>query len=346
MTSDTASFPPHRDYGLFGPDSVAWKVFSYPSTEFIGFQRTVVTEMFEPFLMAAVHDTQAVMRRPDLRYDRTLQYTSTVVFGDSEAVATAADVLMRIHRHIVGTEPISGQSYDANDPASQLWIHLTQWHSVLYAYETFGPGRLTVAEDRQYWAECARAAEMQTIDPGTVPRSRQEMRAYYARMRPVLAGTEVAQTTANHLLNASEHLLTNAPLPLRVLRPVLRRVFRSGTIATLPRWLRRMAGVRQGRVQDAAATVVLRVGLAVLVRSTRLRLFAVRTISPQTLPVVAPILLDLPPADPVVVTPAQAWAAIGRPTAREQYTEQLAARVGTPTRAPVDPGAEHLLTFG
>jgi hypothetical protein len=34
---------PHEDYGFFGPDSVAWKVFRYPTTLSVGFQRTVVT---------------------------------------------------------------------------------------------------------------------------------------------------------------------------------------------------------------------------------------------------------------------------------------------------------------
>ncbi|MCU1644151.1 MAG: hypothetical protein JWN03_4426 [Nocardia sp.] len=32
---------PHEDYGFFGPDSVAWKVFCYPTTLTVGFQRTL-----------------------------------------------------------------------------------------------------------------------------------------------------------------------------------------------------------------------------------------------------------------------------------------------------------------
>jgi len=51
-----------------------------------------------------------------------------------------------VHSKAVGTEPLSGARYDANDPQSQLWIHLTAWHSILYAYERYWPGRLS-AED-------------------------------------------------------------------------------------------------------------------------------------------------------------------------------------------------------
>ncbi|MEV4204529.1 hypothetical protein [Nocardia salmonicida] len=56
----------HQDYGFFGPDSVAWRVFRYPTTLSVAFQRTAVTEMFEPFLMASVADTGAVLNRPDI----------------------------------------------------------------------------------------------------------------------------------------------------------------------------------------------------------------------------------------------------------------------------------------
>ncbi|WP_366914462.1 oxygenase MpaB family protein [Nocardia sp.] len=66
---------------------------------------------------------------------------ATIVFHDSRSVLKASDTLVKIHKHVVGTEPISGLPYDANDPAAQLWIHLTAWHSVLYTYEKFGPGR-------------------------------------------------------------------------------------------------------------------------------------------------------------------------------------------------------------
>ncbi|WP_410657362.1 oxygenase MpaB family protein [Amycolatopsis sp. lyj-112] len=154
-----------------------------------------MSEMFEPFLLASVNDTQGVMTRPALRYDRTLQYMAMIVFGDSESVLKAADILVKIHSRIVGTEPISGLPYNTNDPEAQLWIHLTAWHSA------------DQAEEDQYWADCARAAEFQTIDIAQVPRSREEMRAYYERMRPILAVTETTQQHVDRLLDGVAVLL-------------------------------------------------------------------------------------------------------------------------------------------
>ncbi|WIX92374.1 oxygenase MpaB family protein [Amycolatopsis sp. DG1A-15b] len=68
---------------------------------------------------APVNDTQGVMTRPAPRYDRTLQYMAMIVFGDSESVLKAADVLVRIHSRIVGTEPISGLPCNANEPEAR-----------------------------------------------------------------------------------------------------------------------------------------------------------------------------------------------------------------------------------
>ena len=346
MTPSSSASLPRQDNGFFGPDSITWRVFTYPTAPVVGFQRTVVVEMFEPFLMAAVHDTQAVMRRPNARYDRTLQYTATIAFADSATAVKAADVLMRIHQHIVGTEPMSGGTYDANDPEAQLWIHLTQWHSVLYAYEVFGPGPLSAQEEEQYWRECAVAAELQTIDPAGVPRSREEMRAYFARMRPVLAGTEAAQVTAGHLLASANTLFDDAPLGLRMLRRPISAVLRRATIATLPTWLRRMAGVRQGRITDAAVILVLRPVMRALARRPELQVRMLSTIAPHACPVMAPVLLGLPPERDEVVAPAQAWERAGRPTPREQYAVQLAERGTVAAHAPRDQGVAALVPFG
>jgi len=342
---------PQQDYGFFGPDSVTWKVFTHPASVTIAFQRTVLTEVLDPLLAASVGDTGSIERRPALRYDRTLQYVATVAFAGSEAVVAAADVLMKVHRRITGVEPISGERYDANDPDAQLWIHLTQWHSVLLSYEIFGPGRLPPAEEGQYWAECRRAAAFQTIDPTAVPADRGEMRAYYERVRPRIAGTERAQTLAAGILDAGGTLVEKGPWYLRVCAPLLRVAMRKGTIATLPRWLRTVAGVRQGRLQDAVVVALLSPGLGVLARRPAALAALLRTTSPLTYPVMAPVLLGVPPVDPVVVTPEEAWARAGLPTPRQQYDALVAARASAPEgetaqeHAPAD-GTGPLLAFG
>lgn len=166
---------PAEDYGFFGPDSVSWKVWSYPTSLSIGFQRAVVVEELDPALIAAVDKSHGIYDRPRTRYDRTLRYFAMVMFGDTRSTTKAADVLVKIHSKAVGIDPVNGSTYDANDPKSQLWIHLTAWHSILHVYEKYGPGRLTAAEEAQYWGECARAAQLQTCDPADVPCTRESI---------------------------------------------------------------------------------------------------------------------------------------------------------------------------
>jgi uncharacterized protein (DUF2236 family) len=315
---------PHADYGFFGPASVTWRVWSYPTSLTIGFQRSVVVEELDPALIAAVDQTNAVRSRPRTRYDRTLRYFSTVAFGDSESALRASNVLVKVHAKGVGIEPLSGNRYDANDPHSQLWIHLTAWHSILYAYERYGPGRLSPDDEARYWEECAVAAELQTCDPADVPRSREGIRNYFEQMRPKLAGSEAAQTMMDHLLN-SKVMLPPVPRALVPLTLVINRILRVATIATMPQWMRKMGGLRQSRVLDVLITPVMKLSFRAMEASPRLALGLLPLLSPSTVPVVAPVLLETPPERAEVLSPAQARRRYGILPPVQEYARFRAA---------------------
>ncbi|MGW4351493.1 oxygenase MpaB family protein [Nocardia sp. NPDC004582] len=316
---------PHRDEGFFGPGSAAWRVWSYPTSILLGFARAVVIEELDPFLVASVEASGQVRQRTPLRYDRTMQYFATVLFSDAKSVLDAADVLMKIHARSVGVEPITGKRFDANDPDSQLWIHLTAWHSILYTYEVFGPGKLAPEVEDEYWRQCAVAAEFQTIDPDQVPRSRAGVQEYFEAYRPHLVGSVVAQDMMDYLLDLSAQVLPQS-LPAAVRRP-LNAVTRRAVIATMPAWMRRLSGTPQRRSTDVVATAVVRPLLWMLARSPALELRVVEKISPRTAPILAPVLLGVPAENPVTYTPAQARAEFDMPdTPRRQYAELLEQR--------------------
>ncbi|GAA3804146.1 oxygenase MpaB family protein [Nocardioides panacisoli] len=331
---------PAEDYGFFGPDSVTWKVWSYPTSLTVGFIRSVVVEELDPDLVAAVDKTHDIYKRPRTRYDRTLRYFSMVAFGGSRETAKAADVLVKIHSKAIGTEPYAGGRYDANAPHSQLWIHLTAWHSILYAYERYGPGKLPPEEEAQYWAECAVAAELQTCDPADVPRTREGITVYFEQMRPLLSGSPIAVQAMRHLLNGG---LLVSPLP-RWLLPVSvvnNLVLRAGVVATLPRWMREMGGIRQPRVVDALVRPVLWLVFRMSRLNTDLQLQFLRGISPGTVPIVEPVLRGIPPRNPEVLTPAEARARYGydRPVeAHLEWRAQQRDRVFGAGEAPSDAG--------
>lgn len=239
-----------------------------------------------------------------------MQYFAAVAFADAETVLKMADVLVKVHSKAIGIEPVSGNRYDANDPGSQLWILITGWHSVLKAYEMFGPGKLSEADERQYWAECAIAAELQTCDPADVPRSRAEVKAYFEAWRPRLAASEATQRMMNHLLDGAAEVIPDGGL-FGLTRPVVSRLLRAATVATLPTYMRSLAGVRQSRAADLAATAELRAVLTVLSGSTAAKRLVLGSIAPNALPLLEPHWQGIEPIDPIVYTPAQARERFG-----------------------------------
>jgi uncharacterized protein (DUF2236 family) len=308
------------DYGLFGPDSVAWKVWGYPTSLTVGFQRSVVVEELDPFLLASVEATNKVRTQARTRYDHTVRYFATVAFADTRTAVKASEMLTKVHARNVGIEPLSGNTYDANNPDSQLWILLTAWHSVLYAYEMYGPGKLSPDDERRYWEDCVTAAELQTCDPDKVPRTRGGIRDYFEAVRPRLAASEATQAMMAHLLNA-EVMFPPVPAIFKPGAWIINRSLRAATIATMPRWQRQLADLHQSRLVDSAVVLPMKIAfrLAAASRTYQLRLLGM--ISPGTVPVVEPMIRGVVPRTKTTLSPAEAFERHGVPRPRELYAE-------------------------
>lgn len=298
---------PQDDYGFFGPDSVTWKVWSHPTGYLVGFVRAVTIEHLDPHLAAAVIQSGGVRARPNGRYAATLKYFGQVAFGATEPNLRAADELLRVHAKAVGHDPVTGTEYDANRPSSQLWIHVTAWHSILLCYERFGPGRLSAEEETRYWTECARAAQLQTIDPATVPRSREEVRRFFAEWRPRLAISEGARDMVHFLLSLRIAVPPGTPRWKRalILAPII-RLARPAIISTYPRYVRDLFGIRQGPVVDALIRPLARAAHAIVARSVPLTFFLGELVAPEAVSVLAPVLLGIPPRRAVTMSPDEA----------------------------------------
>ncbi|WP_028937368.1 oxygenase MpaB family protein [Pseudonocardia spinosispora] len=300
------------DYGFFGPGSPTWKVWTAP-TALLGFQRSVVLEHFDPFLAAAVADSAGIYTDPRGRLDRTLAYFLTVAVADSRTAIEASEILMRVHAKVTGIEPLSGKRYNANNPESQLWIHVTGWHSVLKCYEMFGPGPLSPGEEQRYWDECVVAAELQTCKPADVPRSREQVREYYAAVRPRLLSSERAEKAMHYLLRT----------PRKDSNWTIwagSRVMARATIATLPKWMRTLGHFDQPAVVSRGLVGPGRIASRV-VGGRAGRLAALRLYAPSTGRLMAQHLDRGIPALPETVTPARARDLYG--AAARQQAETL-----------------------
>ncbi len=323
-----------KDEGLFSPDSIAREVWSYPTSALLGFIRAVTIEHLDPDLTAAVDASGQVLQRPALRYDRTVQYFATVLFGDAESVIKSSDILMKVHSRAHGPNPVTGGYFDSNDPDSQLWIHMTAWHSILYVYEKFGPGKLSRADETEYWRECAVAASVQPIRLEDVPASRGEVQKYFDDWRDRLASSEAAVHNVDFILAGMRTIFTALPAPMRM---ALGPVIRSGVIATYPRWMRPLMGVRQSRMTDSLVTMLIRPGMAALSRSPRAQMWFLERVAPRGGPVLTGHLSGTPAETSSVYSPETARRRFGDPrTPLEQYADQLAARGSDESLSPYE----------
>lgn len=295
---ELASTLRREDYGFFGPDSVAWQVWSHPAI-LPGLQRAVAMQFLNPFFAAAHEDAKAIYRQPAHFYDITLSFLLAGIFGDSRTAWETSDFIKNIHARVTGVEPISKRRYHANNPEAQLFTHIDGWQSMLKCYELFGPGPLDPERDRQYWAECAIAAELFTCKPEDVPDSRDGVRKYYAALRPELCMSVHARS------GMRQQLYTSGPYADTKIK-LISRLSAPGALATIPKWARQLSGLDQPALVDRLSVPIFRGIFRGLGTTQRTTWMAVRLAAPIAGGIVRQHLTAPEPRLRRVVTPAAA----------------------------------------
>src|SRR3954468_13603687 len=169
------------DAGLFGPDSVVWRIHADP-VMLVGGLRALLVQGLEPRAMAAVDQHSAFREDPWGRLERTTHFVLATTYGDTAAAEAAAARVRAVHTHIHGVDPVTGEAYSASDPDLLLWIHAVEVESFLLAYRTYA-GRISDDDGDRYVAEMARVAEMVELPTGRAPRTEGELRAYLRSVR-------------------------------------------------------------------------------------------------------------------------------------------------------------------
>ncbi|MFI8977364.1 oxygenase MpaB family protein [Nocardia asteroides] len=252
------------DDGLFGPDSVSWKVWSHPAV-IPGVMRSFILDMVaSPHGAAALEDHSRYREDPIGRLNRTMFYFLTVVFADTATVAAANRRLDRLHARIVGTEPMSGQHYSAMDPYLRLGNHMMSWHSVLYAYDQL-VGGLSQAEEDQFFAEAVIAfetlgvdfdeikasAERHGLSKDRLPESEPDTRDDYRRLWDASRHLICVNAQTRGALDAILHpRALDGDLTKAALFKVYPLLARTG-LALIPRHIRHTAGLPTSRIGDA-----------------------------------------------------------------------------------------------
>jgi uncharacterized protein (DUF2236 family) len=257
-----ASSAPSGGWGLFGPDSVSWRVHR-ETTVLFGGARALLMHAAHPLVIAGARESRFYERNPWKRLERTLALTYALTFGTHEEALRAADHINRVHRSVRGTDPVTGHTYDAMDPDLLLWVHASLVDSALL-FERLTVGGLTDQERERFHREQMEAAELLGLPRDRVPSTTGALREYIAG---VVAGDTLVVTDAAR----SVAELFRSPPRDAEWRPVLGAVS-WWAFGTLPPRLRDMYGIRWGPPQQAvlrATLAALRVGRPAIPRRFR-----------------------------------------------------------------------------
>ena len=150
---------PLGDPGLFGPDSVAWRVHADFTVMMVGGLSSLIVQALHPRALAAVWDHSDFRHKLKERLGRTAFFVAATTYGGEALAMHAIHRVNAIHANIRGTD-LDGQPYVANEPALIRWVHLVEVTSFLGAYQHLAKQPLSPQACDQYIAEMTQVGHL------------------------------------------------------------------------------------------------------------------------------------------------------------------------------------------
>jgi uncharacterized protein (DUF2236 family) len=217
------------DLGLFGADSVTWRIHSDPCLV-IGGIRALLIQALNPLAMAAVAQSSSFQIDPWRQLMRTADYVVITTFGDSPTALAAGARVRAVHERVRGVDEVTGLPFRADDPELLLWVHCAEVDSFLTAYRHFG-GALCDDDADSYVREMVRAAELVGLSAEDVPQSAGALRAYL---------DHADRSCVTPAARAGAKLVLAPPMPLP--RRILWSAAAAAAISIMPRRMRDLYG--------------------------------------------------------------------------------------------------------
>ena len=254
------------DPGLYGPESVTWRVHADPSMALAGL-RALLLQAVHPLAMSGVEQHSDFRNDPWGRLFRTAEYVAVTTYGTTEQAGRAGAKVRGVHRRLAGIEPESGTTYRVDDPELLRWVHCVEVESFLSTALRCGM-RLSRADQDRYYDEQTTGAALVGLDSATVPGSVSQMAAYLRDMQSELRLTEAARRSVRFILWPPMPALVRLGTPARPAWVALA----TAAFAMLPRWARRIYGLPGLPTTDLAATaagIAFRTGVLVVPEALR-----------------------------------------------------------------------------
>ena len=262
--------PAREDGGLFGPESVTWRIMS-SRIMWVAVVRALYLQALHPRVIRGTLQNAATITDPVdawARLRRTRGFIETRTFGTTAEAERAGRRVRKIHESLTGSDP-DCSVYRVDEPELLLWVHCGEVASCADIARRAGLP-FSAADLDAFVDEQRTSAELIGVDRGAAPASMAELEAYYKEIRPGLYACDEAKEALR--------LTIHPPVPdgnraLKLgLPPVSALAF-----STLPGWARRMYGRPSGSLSDMAATAGIRAARLAF-RQERLFLGAMRAI--------------------------------------------------------------------
>jgi uncharacterized protein (DUF2236 family) len=242
--------PAREDDGLFGPESVTWRIMNSRIMWVAALHALYLQALHPQVIRGTLQNAPGITQAVDgwARLRRTRKFIEARTFGTTVEAERAGRRVRTIHQELTGTDP-DDTRYPLDEPELLLWVHCGE---VASCADIARRGRLplSAADLDAFVAEQRASAELIGIDRGAVPASMAELDAYYEQIRPRLHVSDEARQALRVIM------IPPVPDGNRGLKLGMTLVS-ALAFATLPGWARRMYGRPTGPVSEAAATAGL-----------------------------------------------------------------------------------------
>lgn len=174
---------PLGDPGLFGPQSVTWKIHADFPGMMAGGLASLMLQTLHPLALAGVWDYSNFREDMLGRLRNTIAFVSRTTYAPTAPAQRAIRHIRAIHRPVKGVAP-DGRLYSAEDPHLLTWVHCAEVWSFLCGYQAYCQRIPAPLQDR-YLEEMAFVAE--ALGAREVPKSLAALEAYFREIRPELA---------------------------------------------------------------------------------------------------------------------------------------------------------------
>jgi uncharacterized protein (DUF2236 family) len=219
-----AFLTPQGDRGLFGPESIAWKIHADFISMMIGGISSLIMQALHPQALAGVWDHSSFREDLKGRLGRTAFFIAATTYGSTEMANQVIDKVNRIHTKITGVDEF-GKAYSATDPHLLAWVHLTETRSFMSAFENYRGEKISLDQKNQYFLEMKSLGErMGAINlPSTYTNTEKSIKDF------------LPELYFGHRAKSIIQLLENFPSNLAA-KPFIKLISRAGFL-NLPDWV-------------------------------------------------------------------------------------------------------------